>query len=302
MKETNYFPLGEASSIREEDEKKIARYAKELESSNLVEDIKFREIAKSKEAIQEILRVILDEDDLIVLESIEQKNITESIFHGVILDCLCKLSTGELTNIEMQIEFKNAPVKRMRYNQSAMTIAHSPKDKYFDYNKIPNIISIMFCEFDIFGLREPIYEIKRIVNGSDVICENGVREIYVNLTAETRENKLKELFNILKKIDYMNKQLFPNLTETKKKYNDLKGGDRIMSGLTREIYLDGYASGEERGKEIGILEGKAEGKAEGILAGMKELLIEMYNNNMVTKEYAANKLNISEEEFLKLTK
>ena len=298
MKETNYFPLGEASSIREEDERKIARYAKELESSNLVEDIKFREIAKSKEAIQEILRVILDEDDLIVLESIEQKNITESIFHGVILDCLCKLSTGELTNIEMQIEFKNAPVKRMRYNQSAMTIAHSPKDKYFDYNKIPNIISIMFCEFDIFGLREPIYEIKRIVNGSDVICENGVREIYVNLTAETRENKLKELFNILKKIDYMNKQLFPNLTETKKKYNDLKGGDRIMSGLTREIYLDGYASGEERGKEIGILEGKAEG----ILAGMKELLIEMYNNNMVTKEYAANKLNISEEEFLKLTK
>ena len=298
MKETNYFPLGEASSIREEDERKIARYAKELESSNLVEDIKFREIAKSKEAIQEILRVILDEDDLIVLESIEQKNITESIFHGVILDCLCKLSTGELTNIEMQIEFKNAPVKRMRYNQSAMTIAHSPKDKYFDYNKIPNIISIMFCEFDIFGLREPIYEIKRIVNGSDVICENGVREIYVNLTAETRENKLKELFNILKKIDYMNKQLFPNLTETKKKYNDLKGGDRIMSGLTREIYLDGYASGEERGKEIGILEGKAEG----ILAGMKELLIEMYNNNMVTKEYAANKLNISEEEFLKLIK
>ena len=298
MKETNYFPLGEASSIREEDERKIAKYAKELESSNLVEDIKFREIAKSKEAIQEILRVILDEDDLIVLESIEQKNITESIFHGVILDCLCKLSTGELTNIEMQIEFKNAPVKRMRYNQSAMTIAHSPKDKYFDYNKIPNIISIMFCEFDIFGSREPIYEIKRIVNGSDVICENGVREIYVNLTAETRENKLKELFNILKKIDYMNKQLFPNLTETKKKYNDLKGGDRIMSGLTREIYLDGYASGEKRGEERGLLEGKAEG----ILAGMKELLIEMYNNNMVTKEYAANKLNISEEEFLKLTK
>ena len=310
MKETNYFPLEKSSSIREEDEKKIARYAKELESSNLVEDIKFREIAKSKEAIQEILRVILDEDDLIVLESIEQKNITESIFHGVILDCLCKLSTGELTNIEMQIEFKNAPVKRMRYNQSAMTIAHSPKDKYFDYNKIPNIISIMFCEFDIFGLREPIYEIKRIVNGSGVICENGVREIYVNLTAETRENKLKELFNILKKIDYMNKQLFPNLTETKKKYNNLKGGDRIMSGLTREIYLDGYASGEKRGeergeargKEIGLLEGKAEGKAEGIFAGMKELLIEMYNNNMVTKEYAANKLNISEEEFLKLIK
>ena len=158
MKETNQIPLEKPSSIREEDEQKIAMYAKELESSNLVEDIKFREIAKSKEAIQEILRVILDEDDLIVLESIEQKDITESIFHGVILDCLCKLSTGELTNIEMQTAFRNAPVKRMRYNQSAMTIAHSPKDKYFDYEKIPSIISIMFCSFDIFGLKELNYD------------------------------------------------------------------------------------------------------------------------------------------------
>ena len=306
MEETYKIPLENPYSICEEDEQKIAKYAKELESSNLVEDIKFREIAKSKEAIQEILRVILNEDDLIVLESIEQKNITESIFHGVILDCLCKLSTGELTNIEMQTEFRNAPVKRMRYNQSAMTIAHSPKDKYFDYNKIPNIISIMICEFDVFGLSEPIYEIKRIVNESKVISCNGVREIYVNLTAKTNNDKLKELFNILTKLNYFNKQLFPSLTETKKKYNDLKGGDRIMSGLTREIYLDGYASGEkrgeERGKEIGILEGKAKGKAEGLLEGMKELLVEMYNNNIVTKEYAAEKLNITEEEFLKLIK
>ena len=67
-----------------------------------------------------------------------------------------------------------------------------------------------------------------------------------------------------------------------------------MSGLTREIYLDGYETGEMRGE--------ARGKEIGMLAGMKELLIEMYNNNMVTKEYAANKLNITEEEFLEFVK
>ena len=221
---TNKIPLGRSSLIYE-DEKKIAEYAKRLESSNLVEDIKFREIAKSKEAIQEILRVILDEENLIVLESIEQKDITESIFHGVILDCLCRLSTGELVNIEMQIAFKSAPVKRMRYNQSAMTIAHSPKDKYFDYEKIPSIISIMFCSFDIFGLKEPIYEIKRIVNDTKVISNNGVREIYVNLTADVKNGKLNELFNILTKLDHTNRQMFPRLTETKIKYSNLKGGE-----------------------------------------------------------------------------
>ena len=55
-----------------------------------------------------------------------------------------------------------------------------------------------------------------------------------------------------------------------------------MSGLTREIFLDGLETGEKR--------------------GMIELLVEQYNNNMVTKEYAAKKLNITEEEFLELTR
>ncbi len=297
MNEKN-FPLGKSSLISEDDERKIAEYAKRLESSNLVEDIKFREIAKSKEAIQEILRVILDEDNLVVLESIEQKDITESIFHGVILDCLCKLSTGEFVNIEMQIAFKNAPVKRMRYNQSAMTIAHSPKDKFFDYNKIPSIISIMFCEFDIFGLKEPIYEIKRKVNDTNVISSNGVREIYVNLTSEVSDGKLKELFNILTELDYINKQEFPKLTETKIKYNSLKGGDRIMSGLTREIYLDGRAAGIEAGKIEGKAEGIEMGKAEGIL----KAYIDMVKDKFITIAEAAKRAGISEDEFAALVK
>lgn len=38
---------------------KLKKYLQRLETADLVEDIKFREVAKSKEAVQEILRVIL---------------------------------------------------------------------------------------------------------------------------------------------------------------------------------------------------------------------------------------------------
>ena len=215
-------------SFSKEDEQRIAAYIEKVKYADLVEDIKFREIAKSKEAVQEILRVVLDDEKLIVVKSIEQKNISESIFHGVILDCECELKTGELVNIEMQIAFKNAPVKRMRYNQSAMTIAHSPKNKYFDYEKIPSIISIMFCEFDIFELNEPIYEIKRHVNNTNIVSNNGIRELYVNLTAEVKNRKLKELFGILKELKYFNNQMFPNLSKTKEKFN---GAVKLLSFL-----------------------------------------------------------------------
>ena len=159
-----------------------------------------------------------------------------------------------------------------------------------DERKIASIISIMFCSFDIFGLEEPIYEIKRIVNETKVVSDNGVREIYVNLTADVKSDKLKELFNILTKLDHTNKKLFPKLTETKIKYSGLKGGNKKMSGLTREIYIDGYETGEKRGE------------AKGIIEGMKGLLIELYNKNIITKEYAAEKLNITSEEFLELVK
>ena len=278
-----------------DDELKISNYAKVLETANLVEDIKFREIAKSKEAVQEILRTILEEEDLIVLESIEQKDITESIFHGVILDCLCRLSDGKIVNIEMQTAYKNAPVRRMRYNQSAITIAHSPKDKHFDYDKIPSIISIMFCEFDIYGLKEPIYEIKRKVNDTNLTSDNGVREIYVNLLADAKSARQQELFELLTKLNYYNEKHFPKITELKTKYSKLNNiGGKSMSGLTREIFLDGLETGEKRGEQ----KWKAEGRTEGIT----ELLVELYNNNMVTKEYAAKKLNITEEEFLELTR
>ena len=37
-------------------EKRIREFAKRFEEASLIEDLKFREIAKSKEAVEEILR------------------------------------------------------------------------------------------------------------------------------------------------------------------------------------------------------------------------------------------------------
>ena len=53
--------------LLKDDELKISNYAKVLETANLVEDIKFREITKSKEAVQEMLRTILEEEEFLEL-------------------------------------------------------------------------------------------------------------------------------------------------------------------------------------------------------------------------------------------
>ena len=94
--------------------------------------------------------------------------------------------------------------------------------------------------------------------------------------------------------EYLDEKTFPNLTEKKKELSGKLKGENKMTGISREIYMDGKAEG--------ILEGKTEGKAEGVLEGWRDALVELYKQNMISKEYAANKLKMTIDEFLELAK
>ena len=269
-------------------EKRIKEFAKRFEEASLIEDLKFREIAKSKEAVEEILRTILDDDNLKVIKTIEQKNLSEAIYHGVILDCECILSTNEIVNIEVQVAFNDNPVYRMRYNQSALTISHSPKSKSFKYSEIPKIISVMICDFDLFKFDEPIYEINRFVNNTKIKSENGIREIYINLKSSKAKDKLKLLFKVLTEVSFIDENNFPNLSNKKPKNQN--GGIKMLNGLTKEFYEVAKNDGINQGIEQGLDEGK------------RILLIDLLNQNLITEEIVMEKLNITKEELNELIK
>ena len=247
-------------------EERLKKYNKKFKVSTLMDDMKFRMVCESKGAIEEILRVILKDDKLVVVESIKQKTEDMPMFHGVILDCRCRLKTGEYVDIEVQISLDDDPVKRTRYNASMLTVEHSPKSKRFKYKNIPTVILIMFCNFDLFKKGKAIYEIERIVKGTKVKSDNGVREIYVNTTARTADKKLKSLFKIMSTINDIDDKTFPKLSKKKLEVNDLYiGGDKNMAGLDLMMYKDGVKDGR--------IEGREEGRVEGRVEGMKQLLI-----------------------------
>ena len=161
----------------------LAKYNRIFKKSTLMDDLKFRMVCESKGAIEEILRVILNDNKLIVIESIKQKSIDNPIFHGVILDCRCRLKTKEVVNIEVQVASDDDPIKRMRYNESMLTIENSPKSKSFKYKNIPDVILIMFCNFDIFNKGKAIYEIVRVVHNTK-LREPLKRSIFESLLSE----------------------------------------------------------------------------------------------------------------------
>ena len=60
--------------------------------------------AKNKDFCQEFLRVILEDDKLEVIENDIQKVIPSAFNKNVVLDMLCKLKTGEIVNVEIQLK------------------------------------------------------------------------------------------------------------------------------------------------------------------------------------------------------
>ena len=213
----------------------------------------------------------------------------------MILDCRCRLKTGEYVDIEVQISLDDDPVKRTRYNASMLTVEHSPKSKRFKYKNIPTVILIMFCNFDLFKKGKAIYEIERIVKGTKVKSDNGVREIYVNTTAKTADKKLKSLFKIMSTINDIDDKTFPKLSKKKLEVNDLYiGGDKNMAGLDLMMYKDGVKDGR--------IEGREEGRAEGIQQGSIKAILNMFKKGLIKIADAASELGVSEKEFMKLAK
>ena len=297
----NLHQTNDLNTYESVDKKLIDKYNRLFKKATLMDDHKFRKVCESKDAIEEILQTILKDNKLKVVEVIKQSSEGSPVFHGVILDCKCRLKTKEIVNIEVQVALDDNPVYRMRYNGSVLTVENSPKAKKFKYNEIPKLILIMFCEFDLFKKGKPIYEIIRYVKDTSIISDNGIREVYVNLKAKASDKKLQSLFNIMMTVDDVDEKSFPVLSKKKEEINDLYiGGDQNMAGLDLVMYKDGLRIGKKAGKIEGIEEGMQKGIQKGILQGKIDTIVDLYKKNLITIDYASAELGMTEKEFIKL--
>lgn len=79
-----------------------AKIREEARKLNPIDDLMFRKMAEDKEFCQEILRVILEDDKLIVLESVPQWTATNLQGRSIILDAKCVKGDGKQVDIEVQ--------------------------------------------------------------------------------------------------------------------------------------------------------------------------------------------------------
>ena len=238
-------------------DKKFEKYAKLL---NPIDDLMFCKMAEHKEFCEEILRVILEDDGLTVIESIPQwqgKNLTG---RSVVLDAKCVTGDGRHINIEVQKSDDDNHLKRARYNAAVLTTNISETGKKFEF--IPDVCIVFISKFDIFDGGLPLYHIDKVVRETCQVIEDGLTEIFVN-TVNYDGSKPARLMKLFTENDAYSNDEFPITSELKSRLKSSEGGSMAMNEILEKLISDEKRESEKRGRKEGILEGKIEGKIEG---------------------------------------
>lgn len=251
-----------------------------------IDDIFFNKLVEQKEFCQELLQVILGMKDLKVIKIMTQKNLRNIKAKSVVLDVLCIDLENKYYNIEVQCSDNDNHQKRVRYNGS--NIDTYAAEKGIDYKDLPDVSVIYISEFDMFKKGKTIYHVRRMLEETGDMVDNGFHEVYVNAKADDKSD-IAELMKIFKSsnIPYNNK--FPNICETIKNFKEMKGRES-MCKLVDEYARERELEGELRGKLEGKIEGKLEGE-QNIVTVILELKKGISEEELISRGYGQSTIN-----------
>ena len=260
--------------------KKLIKHLKKL---NMLDNDLFAFLAQNKLFCQEFLRVLLEDNNLIVLENQPQKFISGMFLKNVYLDLLCKLSDGTLVNVEIQLyEDKNHP-KRIFTYASKIRVASIEKGK--KYKNADNIIIIYLTKEDIFKRGSTVYEVDMNIvsdRGEEVgKWDCGLRVLYINCEGFTNKN-IDEYLMLLTNRKIFNEEY--KITNSIKKEILEKGGDIMNYNVSN--FMKQFI---EQCKD----EGREEGREEGIARGELNAMVKMIDAGFLTVKDAKEKFGIS---------
>ncbi len=249
-----------------------------------IDDIMFRKLCENIAFVEEILRVILEDDKITVVEVIPQDSIQNLRGRSVILDAYCKLGNGSYCNVEVQRSDSDDHFRRVRYHAACITA--NVVDPGEQFEQVDDLVVVYISEFDPFDEGRTVYHVRNMVEETGRAVLDGLREIYVN-TKYNDGSEIAELMQCLLEPVVTNPK-FPALAKELQAEKGNVKGDESMCKLVEE-----YA--QKRAKEYGEKQ-KAEGKAEGVL----ETLVSLVKEKSLDPVAAARKANMSESEFMKL--
>ena len=213
-----------------------------------IDDTFFEVLADDIGVCQEMLRIILEDEKLIVKDVIVQSSERNLYGRSVRLDALCILGNGKKCNVEVQRSNKDHHLKRVRFNASVITVRDSQTDDKFE--ETIDLIVVYISEFDIFKCGRVIYHVDSVIRETQEKVDDGLERVFVN-TAVKDGTTISEYMDCFLQKEIDNAK-FPKLTNRVHYLKHEEGGVNavceIMRKYSEEVAEKAYQQGEEAGQ------------------------------------------------------
>lgn len=224
-------------------EKKHQEDLQRLRGFRLLDDDFMSKVFEDISCAELLLRIILNDEGIRVLEAHSQRGIKNLQGRSVKLDILAVDSHNRVFNVEVQRSDRGAGAKRARYN-SALIDANvtEPGDQYEDLNET---FVIFITENDVMKAGLPIYHIDRVVRETGKLFEDEEHIIYVNsqIKDETKLGRLMHDFSCTDAKDMYNKVLADRVRYFKEDERGVEIMCREMEIMRNQAHEEGIEKG-----------------------------------------------------------
>lgn len=224
-------------------EKKHQEDLQRLRGFRLLDDDFMTKVFEDISCAELLLRIILNDEGIRVLEAHSQRGIKNLQGRSVKLDILAVDSHNRVFYVEVQRSDRGAGAKRARYN-SALIDANvtEPGDQYEDLNET---FVIFITENDVMKAGLPIYHIDRVVRETGKLFEDEEHIIYVNsqIKDETKLGRLMHDFSCTDAKDMYNKVLADRVRYFKEDERGVEIMCREMEIMRNQAHEEGIEKG-----------------------------------------------------------
>lgn len=224
-------------------EKKHQEDLQRLRGFRLLDDDFMTKVFEDISCAELLLRIILNDEGIRVLEAHSQRGIKNLQGRSVKLDILAVDSHNRVFNVEVQRSDRGAGAKRARYN-SALIDANvtEPVDQYEDLNET---FVIFITENDVMKAGLPIYHIDWVVRETGKLFEDEEHIIYVNsqIKDETKLGRSMHDFSCTDAKDMYNKVLADRVRYFKEDERGVEIMCREMEIMRNQAHEEGIEKG-----------------------------------------------------------
>ena len=245
------------------------KYRTVLKKLTIMSDAFMRNVLKKKECTEYILRVIMGNPELEVVEQVIQKDYKNLQGRSAILDCVVRDEKGILYNIEIQQENEGASPKRARYHSGLMDMNLLKKGQSFE--NLPGSYVIFITREDVLGKKRAVYRIKRVIEEENEDFGDGAYIVYVNSSYQD-SSEIGRLMHDLHCTDAA--EMYSDILA--ERVRELKETERGVENMCHELemlYQDGVEAGIIKGEERGIVKGERQAILRSILHIVQKMKI-----------------------------